>query len=141
LYASVPEALHFLEPALIAALAVNPQMIGALLNFDGTPNMAMIAAFRQQHAMQGAPQPPPAPAAPRGTRFSEAPSPSMNPFTSEVAALPAPPPRLGIPQAPANSHVANSKSKQASIPCSWFNTPQGCQKGDACVYGHFRKIK
>jgi hypothetical protein len=135
LYASVPEALHFLEPVLIAALARTPQHIGAMLNFDGTPNMSVIGAFRQQHVMQGAPLPPPAPTAPRSSRFSDAPQPpSMNPFTSEINALPAPPPRMTIP-------LAQGKSKQASIPCSWFNTPAGCQKGDACVYGHFRKLK
>jgi len=135
-YASVPEVLHFLEPPFIAALAMNPQLIGAMLNFDMTPNMAMIGAFRQQHAMQGAPLPPPAPAAPRGSRFSEVPPPPlMNPFTSEATVFPVPPPRIPPPPTPA------VKGKQASIPCTWFNTPQGCQKGDLCVYGHFRKIK
>ena len=143
LYASVPIELHFLEPALLQVLARDPHQIASLLNFDGSVNHTMVQTFRQ--LVGGVTALPPPVVANRESRFSNISSgsaPSMqphmtvNPFTSEVSILPPPP----TPQTMPASKGA-LKNRQASIPCTWFNTPQGCLKGDACVYGHFRKIK
>jgi hypothetical protein len=125
LYASVPEQLHFLEPALLQLLVRDTQQIGAMLNFDGTVNHTMVQTFRQ-HALGL----PPAPGSSLGN----------NPFTDKPLFLPQAPP-MGLAIAPPRAAPPQQFNKQASIPCTWFNTPQGCHKGDSCVYGHFRKIK
>ena len=73
--ACVPEQLHFIGGPVLEVLAKEPTQIAALLNFDGSPNMSMINAFRSHILGPTAPPmaPPPAPVgATRQSRFSNA---------------------------------------------------------------------
>ena len=115
LYASVPEQLHFLEPVLLQLLVKDSQQMHSLLFADGSVNHTMVQTFRQ-HALHLPPAPPSAP-----------------------GLLPPPPLRLPVPAIA--SAPPQRINKQASIPCTWYNTAKGCHKGDACVYGHFLQIK